>query len=545
MNKTLAILFLLLAMLTIDDQNIQAQANHKATIAGKIETPYPTIRNLAVEWYIEGDENLNGKVDIKYRKTGTVSWNEGMQLRRVPSGANVGFTWKNKHSGSIFNLEPDTEYEIKLTLKDPDGGNAERHTSAKTRAVPEVTQDMEVVEIAPGQYDTLFTKSGTKEKPVVYRCSSGEASYEYIDLRNKKWVYIEGLNVYNIREHDEGLAIDLVGAENCVIRRCNIHAIYGIVADKPGAVNCYIADNKIRGIVGWTDEQTGASGNNVGEGIQISGPGNVICYNEVFGFRDAISTLEGGRAVNQRCIDIYNNEIYRNGDDGIEADFCISNCRIYNNRITNSYVGLSSQPGLGGPTYFIRNSMYNIIHSAFKLKRGSSGDVVMHNTVIRIGDGMGGNEQMDFAYFRNNLAIGGKAGETFWGGWGAGRPFGADIIDPGEHSDFDYDAVGVSGGVEYHAQIGGRAFSEVEEHGTEKIDMEKSFYNVDFPFPPFPERRIMDLRLKSESRAVDAGVHIPNINDGYLGKAPDCGAYELDQELPHYGPRLFDFQFSQ
>jgi len=36
MNKTLAILFLLLAMLTIDDQNIQAQANHKATIAGKM-----------------------------------------------------------------------------------------------------------------------------------------------------------------------------------------------------------------------------------------------------------------------------------------------------------------------------------------------------------------------------------------------------------------------------------------------------------------------------------------------------------------------------
>jgi hypothetical protein len=36
---------------------------------------------------------------------------------------------------------------------------------------------------------------------------------------------------------------------------------------------------------------------------------------------------------------------------------------------------------------------------------------------------------------------------------------------------------------------------------------------------------------------VDAGVVLPNINDGFAGKAPDLGCCELGRPLPHYGPR--------
>jgi hypothetical protein len=32
-------------------------------------------------------------------------------------------------------------------------------------------------------------------------------------------------------------------------------------------------------------------------------------------------------------------------------------------------------------------------------------------------------------------------------------------------------------------------------------------------------------------------VVLPNINDGYTGRAPDLGAFELDRPIPHYGPR--------
>jgi hypothetical protein len=46
-----------------------------------------------------------------------------------------------------------------------------------------------------------------------------------------------------------------------------------------------------------------------------------------------------------------------------------------------------------------------------------------------------------------------------------------------------------------------------------------------------------DFRLKPGSAAVDKGVVIPQVTDGYAGAAPDLGALELGQPLPHYGPR--------
>ena len=38
---------------------------------------------------------------------------------------------------------------------------------------------------------------------------------------------------------------------------------------------------------------------------------------------------------------------------------------------------------------------------------------------------------------------------------------------------------------------------------------------------------VADLRLKEGSKAIDAGVVLPQITDGYTGQAPDPGCYEL------------------
>lgn len=47
----------------------------------------------------------------------------------------------------------------------------------------------------------------------------------------------------------------------------------------------------------------------------------------------------------------------------------------------------------------------------------------------------------------------------------------------------------------------------------------------------------VDFRLRPGTAAIDRGVALPNINDGFAGKAPDLGALELGQPLPTYGPR--------
>jgi hypothetical protein len=36
-----------------------------------------------------------------------------------------------------------------------------------------------------------------------------------------------------------------------------------------------------------------------------------------------------------------------------------------------------------------------------------------------------------------------------------------------------------------------------------------------------------DFRLKPSAPAIDAGVIIPGFTDGYIGSAPDLGAYEF------------------
>jgi hypothetical protein len=46
-----------------------------------------------------------------------------------------------------------------------------------------------------------------------------------------------------------------------------------------------------------------------------------------------------------------------------------------------------------------------------------------------------------------------------------------------------------------------------------------------------------DFGLKPGSAAVDKGTILPNITDGFGGRAPDLGALEVGQVLPHYGPR--------
>ena len=92
-------------------------------------------------------------------------------------------------------------------------------------------------------------------------------------------------------------------------------------------------------------------------------------------------------------------------------------------------------------------------------------------------------------------------------------------------------------GTPYIAKIGGVQFAEVEDHGIERIEINNIFRNVEFPNPPVPERDVPDLRPVRGSRVTDVGLRIPNINDDFSGNGPDCGAYESDQKLPHYGPR--------
>jgi hypothetical protein len=531
---------------------------------GTLSSPYPTIINLAVVWEITGDNNLNATATVRYRKAESGQWRDGMPLRRIPAGqsadSNVLFKWSDKLSGSIFDLQENTAYEIEVSLVDPDGGAEVRTITARTRLIPRAPADSvikivdpstfsdiasqtlpgDIVLLLPGDYSFGFAyTNGIPGEPVIFRAASrhpdSAAVFSGFSLRNRKHVVIDGLTVNG--------KVDLINTEECAVVRCKVTATYGITAPQPpGATNCYIADNDVSWTIAWEADNMGASGDNEGEGIQITGPGNVICYNRITGYRDCISTMEDNSVASQYCIDIYNNDIYSGLDDGIEADFCMGNCRIMRNRMTNCFMGLSSQPSLGGPTYFIRNVMYNIIDCPYKLSRHSQGDVILHNTVVKVGDGLRIIHDPVYAYLRNNLAIGGRGGGDF-GNYGSGLGRAMEFYQADSTTSIDYEGIG-SVDIDFLAKLGTLKTYSIEELREKTqmkhavlVDMGVFANDPEFPDPALTERAAADLRLRPGSAAVDAGLLIPGINENHSGTAPDLGALEWGAPVPHYGPR--------
>lgn len=532
-----------------------------ATTPGTATSPWPTLSSLSLDWPISGDADLDGVVTVRFRKQGTATWRTALPLRRIPAGSNEGFSWANRHSGSLFDLEPGATFEVELTLVDPDGGGATQTLTATTRAEPHAAasgrargatpatlsqvlgslQPGDVVSLADGSYPALTVGTdGTEALPIVIQSEHplGATITGDVGLFSRKHVIIEGLRING--------RVRLNDAEFCTVRGNHITTTAGGINGYGEPKGIIVVDNVVTGATTWAESSLGVDGDNVGEGIELSGPGHVICWNRVTGFRDAISTLEDSEAHNQQSIDICNNDIEVGADDGIEADFTMGNVRILRNRIRNSFVGISGQPTLGGPLYAIRNVMQNIVYAPFKLHRGSVGDVALHNTVLKCGDAFAvyAGVAWSRAWFRNNLFIGGQGGDS-WGGFSNGSGRVLELADAQASCSFDYDGYGSIGTGTFAGRIGSTSFSSLtalrasttEAHAVE-VDLSVFAATPTFPAGgPFPGQAVADLRLAATGAAVDVGVPLANVNDGFAGTAPDLGAYEAGANLPVYGPR--------
>lgn len=522
------------------------------TTPGEANLPSPTLEHLTVQWLVDGDTNENGVVTVRWREPGG-SWHEGTPLRRTPAGALEGFEWPNRHVGTVFGLSPGTAYEVELALSDPDGGCEIRTLTASTRPVPAAmpgapviavdpgsfaaaaaaAQPGDVLELAAGTYASFtFPVDGTADAPIVVRAAGAVVVDGEVRLDGRAHVIVQGLEVHGQIKFNDALDLAFIG--NHVITEGD-----GIVT-KTRSENLYIADNLVEGATVWAEGSLGVDGDNIGEGIEVTGPGHVIEHNRVRGFRDCISFIEDDGAIDQWSIDVLYNDISEGADDGIEADFCFHDCRVIGNRLTNVFMGISSQPALGGPSYFVRNVIYNAAFQAFKLQRGSIGDVGWHNTVVKMGDAFSTFTEDVFSrqHFRNNLFLGGP-GATY-AGYDNGE---GDVIDLAAITQFDldYDGYGSAAGM-FTGDLGGTAFSslaELQANTTEvhAIEIDASVFAaaVAVPSAAFPAAAAPDLRLAAGSVAVDAGAVIPGF--AHDGAAPDLGAYELGDELPTYGPR--------
>ena len=115
-----------------------------------------TLINLGFEWFIQGDANRNAAVAVSYRKAGATAWKSALPLlrlqgERIYAESRVDVIAPNMFAGSVLDLEPDTSYEARFVMSDPDGvrGPSERIVTVRTRAEPQAYAGGRVFHVYP------------------------------------------------------------------------------------------------------------------------------------------------------------------------------------------------------------------------------------------------------------------------------------------------------------------------------------------------------------------------------------------------------------
>jgi hypothetical protein len=322
--------------------------------------------------------------------------------------------------------------------------------------------------------------------------------------------------------------------------------------------------------------------------VRVYGPGHVIAYNYVANFHDGIDVEtygnpDGSHAIDGPhyppreywdrrpvAIDYYNNYMTNFHDNAFEIDGSMHNVRVMRNMMLNSASQpFCNQPAIGGPIYWIRNIAYHAPGGSIRMTNGAPGVLFYNNTILtETSAGSSAN-----VHWRNNLMLGENSAPAIFSvntntnysssDYNGFRP------NPGAEFSFqwnsppfdipaDYSALLLSGGGA--ARSGGpaasralavRRFATLAEYSQATHQDQHSVivdYDIFVNVPKLDAKDLktvqslykaedLDFRLKPGSAAVDRGVALPNITDGFTGQAPDLGALELGQSPPHYGPR--------
>jgi len=529
---------------------------------------------ISMEWDVAGDSNHNATCGVQYRKQGSADWKNALPLFRVDyqwwyhtEKADRPF---NQFAGSIMFLEPATTYEVQLDLADPNGGQASRRVTVTTRRTPELPQDGRTLRVVPGsgggsgtaddpfrgletaqvaarpgdilllgtgEYGAFtFDKSGEPGKYLVWRATE-EGGPVLSAMRVKASnLWFEGLRLQRKDEPNGLRALD--ASTDVVVFRNAFHGFHYSVLLSPSSRNWHISDNTIVGD-NEPDKPT-TKGGISGEGVELNhSGGHVVAYN-------SISRVADGVSYPERNVDIHGNDIFDVSDDGIEPDRGYANLRIWGNRITNAKNNaISFQPMRCGPWYFVRNLIVGG-GGAFKF-RVQDRFALVNNSFVKWGYFGTNMHHILTSYSRNNLYISADGKMPIWVAYDCRRP---QFCLPNNYertwmTDVDYDGFDWGDCLEAFRWDNHRkrfkdlasfaAAVGIEQHAV-RVRKEAIFTKWEIPTQP-TRLPPLHLPLKDGGAAVDAGDVVPNLSDAFVGKAPDLGAYEFGNPLPHYGPR--------
>jgi len=252
------------------------------------------------------------------------------------------------------------------------------------------------------------------------------------------------------------------------------------------------------------------------------GGGHYFGYNTIIGGYDGFGgepeDVDYG-SFNKNTI-IENNTITDCGDDGIQSEGGNQNNIIRNNIIKRCLIGIAFTPSLTGPLTILRNvitepvNRYGLGSAMFKMGDGSVGQVkIYHNSFYAgstISDGPkqtngGGLSNLDF---KNNAIYASRY-----------------VYETGESptGTSNYSALFTTDSTRFIKWAGttyGSLSSFRSSTGQELNGITTSDFGWD----------TATLQLKLGSPLIDKATVIAGINDGYVGAAPDIGAFEFGSQ---------------
>jgi hypothetical protein len=425
-----------------------------------------------------------------------------------------------------------------------------------------------------------LTQSGTPEKPIVIKSAGdgevifdGDGNDNLFNLMGGNYNYFEGITVRNTTVAFKLGIKSIAGSSGFTLKHSRVYDVGRVVeAGWSGSKDFYIADNVFIGkhdahkLQSWFTPEVwgkfqGYPALITSEyAVKVYGQGHVIAHNYLANWHDGIDVDTYGdpdgtpNELRERvpvAIDIYDNDLYNMADNCIEADGGAHNIRVFENRCVDSAGGaLSAQPMFGGPLYFVRNLTYAGTTGGYlKLIDTPAGVLLYQNTFIGQTRYFGPAANV---HLRNNLILA--------DGWSpqtlalrtftnySSSDYNGFRTEPGSDDAFEWDSPSAQVPADYNGKLTTRKFRTLAEYsaatGQDKhsvlVDF-NSFIAVPLPDKADPQRLYppeeLDFRLRPGSPAIDAGVELPTITDGFSGKAPDLGAYEVGAPVPHYGPR--------
>lgn len=427
-----------------------------------------------------------------------------------------------------------------------------------------------------------LTLKGTAEKPITIKAAGdgevifdGDGNHRLFDVMASAHHIFDGLTIRNTDVAIFAGQKEVLGAVGLTVRNCRFENIgFGVWTEYAGSSDFYIADNLFLGrddrhrLIGWTGPLWASAGKYGSHqltsyyAVKVYGPGHVITRNAIAYFHDGIGISTYGTPpddphLRASSIDITHNDLHLLNDDFIETDGGVHNVRVMHNRGVNAtHGGYSAQPVFGGPVYFIGNLLYHVPSGvSFKFSAKPAGLLVYHNTIIGEQTIRDPSSNM---HWRNNLFLGRDApgrGIMTWAN--ASSAFSTDYngYRPNPGVEQQYHWLGPKSGETRYAPVDSdwRTFATLDEFraatGQEQHGIEIDFDDFVQLAPPDPADRHavyhaadLDFDLRLDSRAVDAGVVLPTVNEHFVGNAPDLGALEAGGEAPHYGPRWLKSQ---